>query len=36
MPDNAGAQSAINDLNDTEIKGRTLKVNKAGPRSESL
>ncbi len=35
MPDNADAQSAINDLNDTEIKGRTLKVNKARPRSES-
>ena len=35
MPDDADAQSAINDLNDTEIKGRTLKVNKARPRSES-
>jgi len=35
MPDNADAQSAINELNDTEIKGRTLKVNKARPRSES-
>lgn len=35
MPDNADAQSAINDLNDTELKGRTLKVNKARPRSES-
>ncbi len=34
MPDDAGAQSAIDDLNDTEIKGRTLKVNKARPRSE--
>ena len=35
MPDNTGAQSAINDLNDTELKGRALKVNKARPRSES-
>jgi RNA recognition motif-containing protein len=35
MPDNANAQSAINDLNDTELKGRTLKVNEARPRSES-
>jgi len=35
MPDNANAQSAINDLNDTELKGRALKVNKARPRSES-
>ena len=35
MPDDANAQSAIDDLNDTEIKGRALKVNKARPRSES-
>ena len=35
MSDNANAESAINDLNDTEIKGRTLKVNKARPRSEN-
>ena len=35
MPDNAAAQSAIDGLNDTELKGRTLKVNKAHPRSES-
>ena len=35
MPDDAAAQSAINDLNDTELKGRTLKVNEARPRSES-
>ncbi len=35
MPDNANAQSAIDDLNDTEIKGRALKVNKARPRTES-
>jgi len=35
MPDNANAQSAINDLNDTELKGRTLKVNEARPRTDS-
>jgi RNA recognition motif-containing protein len=35
MPDNTHAESAINDLNDTELKGRALKVNKARPRSES-
>jgi RNA recognition motif-containing protein len=35
MSDNANAESAINDLNDTEIKGRALKVNKARPRSEN-
>ena len=35
MSNNADAQSAINDLNDTEIKGRTLKVNKARPRTEN-
>ncbi len=35
MPDKAEAQSAINDLNDTELKGRTLKVNEARPRSET-
>ena len=31
MPDNANAHSAINDLNGTELKGRTVKVNKARP-----
>ena len=35
MSDNAGAQSALDDLNDTELKGRSLKVNKARPRSDS-
>jgi len=35
MPDNANAQSAINDLKDTELKGQTLKVDKAHSRSES-
>ncbi len=34
MPGRAGAESAIDGLNDTELKGRTLKVNKAKPRSE--
>jgi len=34
MPSNDEAQSAINELNDTEFKGRTVKVNKARPRSE--
>ena len=34
MPDKAEAQSAINDLNGTELKGRTLNVNEARPRSE--
>jgi RNA recognition motif-containing protein len=35
MPNNADAQSAINDLNDKELKGRRLKVNKARPRTEN-
>ena len=35
MPSDADAQSAIADLNGTELKGRTLMVNKARPRSES-
>ena len=34
MPDKAEAQSAINDLNGTELKGRALNVNEARPRSE--
>ena len=34
MPDKANAQSAINDLNGQELKGRTLNVNEARPRSE--
>jgi RNA recognition motif-containing protein len=34
MPDNAEAQSAIDDLNDKDLKGRTLKINKARPRTE--
>jgi RNA recognition motif-containing protein len=35
MPSNTEAQSAISDLNDTELKGQMLKVNTARPRSES-
>lgn len=35
MPDNAEAQSAIDDLNDKELKGRTLKINKARPRTDN-
>jgi RNA recognition motif-containing protein len=35
MPNNADAQSAINDLNDKELKGRTIKVNTARPRTEN-
>ena len=35
MANNADAQSAIDGLNDKELKGRTLKVNKARPRTEN-
>lgn len=35
MSDKAEAQSAIEGLNDKELKGRTLNVNEARPRSES-
>ena len=35
MPNNADAQSAINGLNDKELKGRTLNVNTARPRTEN-
>ena len=34
MPDKANAQSAIDGLDGKELKGRTLKVNKARPRTE--
>ena len=34
MPIKAEAQSAITGLNDKELKGRILKVNKARPRAE--
>lgn len=33
MPDEAEAQSAIDGLNDKDLKGRTLKVNMARSRS---
>jgi RNA recognition motif-containing protein len=35
MPNNAEAQSAIDGLNDKELKGRALKVNTARPRTEN-
>jgi RNA recognition motif-containing protein len=35
MPSKAEAQSAIDGLNGTELKGRTLNVNEALPRTES-
>jgi len=35
MPAKDEAESAINDLNGKELKGRTLKVNEARPRTES-
>jgi RNA recognition motif-containing protein len=35
MSDNADAQSAIDGLNDKELKGRALKVNTARPRTEN-
>ena len=35
MSTQAEADAAIEGLNDTELKGRTLKVNKARPRTES-
>jgi len=34
MPTKAEAQSAITGLNEKELKGRTLNVNEARPRSE--
>jgi RNA recognition motif-containing protein len=35
MSNNSEAQSAIEALNDKELKGRALKVNKARPRTEN-
>ncbi len=34
MPTESEAQSAINGLNEKELKGRTVKVNEARPREE--
>jgi len=34
MPDKSEAQTAISDLNGKELKGRTLSVNEARPRSQ--
>ncbi len=34
MPDDANAKSAIDGLDGKELKGRTLKVSRARPRSE--
>jgi RNA recognition motif-containing protein len=35
MPTKTEAEAAIEGLNDTELKGRTLKVNTARPRTEN-
>jgi cold-inducible RNA-binding protein len=35
MPNNSEAQSAIDSLNGTELKGRALNVNTARPRTEN-
>ena len=35
MPAKGEAESAINDLNSKELKGRALKVSEARPRSET-
>ena len=35
MPTEAEAQAAIDALNDQELKGRALRVNKARPRSDN-
>ena len=34
MPNNAEADAAIKALNETELKGRNIKVNQAKPRAE--
>jgi len=34
MPAKSEAESAISELNDKELKGRTLKINEARPRSD--
>jgi len=35
MPDDAEAQAAIDGLNESDLDGRTLTVNKARPRDDS-
>lgn len=35
MPDDEKAQAAINGLNDSELDGRTIVVNKAKPREDN-
>jgi RNA recognition motif-containing protein len=35
MKNDSEAQAAINDLNGIEIKGRTIKVNKARPKQKA-
>jgi len=34
MPDNAEGQKAIEELNETEFEGKTIKVNVARPRTD--
>ncbi len=34
MPDDGEAQNAIESLNDTDLNGRSIKVNQARPREE--
>ncbi len=35
MPDDQAANAAMEALNETEMKGRTVKVNKAKPRTDN-
>lgn len=35
MPENEEANNAINELNGTEFKGRTINVNEAKPKTDS-
>ncbi|MCP4642748.1 MAG: RNA-binding protein [bacterium] len=34
MPDDSEGQKAISDLNDTDLQGRSIKVNEARPRED--
>jgi RNA recognition motif-containing protein len=34
MPDNSAADAAIKALNETDLKGRSIKVNQARPKSD--